>query len=183
MKDLIVVAYGNSFSAQATLDGLRSLENDWLVEINDAVAVTRGYDGKLTVQDSYQMTSKQGAGWGVLLGTLLGGLIAAPFTAGASAAVAAGAVAAGVVGGATLGGVVGAADAETTKEDLGLPEDFVDEVSAALTPGDSAIFAVVESYDPKPIAEYFRGTGGKIIRTTLAPWQQDRVQAILSAGY
>src|SRR6476661_872698 len=138
MKDLIVVAYDNPGSAQATLDGLRALNDDWVVEINDAVAVIRDYDGNLNVQDSYQITSGEGAGLGVILGGLLGGLVLAPFTGGLSAAAAAGAVAAGAVGGATLGGITGATGAELNKEDLGLPEDFVDDVSAALKPGDSA---------------------------------------------
>jgi uncharacterized membrane protein len=180
MKDLIVVAYDNPSSARATLDGLRSLNEDWLIEINDAVAVYRDYEGQLNIQDSYQMTPGEGASWGVLLGGLLGGLLAAPFTGGLSAAAATGAVAAGAVGGASVGALTGAVGADLTKEDLGLPQDFVDQVGAALKPGDSAIFAVVETYDPERIAHYFQGTGGTIIRTSLSAQQADHIQHVLA---
>jgi len=183
MEDLIVVAYKNEYSAQDTLNTLRDLNDDWVVDIHDAVAVVKDEDGKLNVQDSYQVTSKEGAGWGVLIGTMLGGLVLAPFTGGMSAAVAAGTVAAGAVGGAALGGVTGAAMASDDKEDFGLSEDFVSDVSDTIEPSHSAIFALVESHDPEVVAEYFRGTGGKVIRTNLTPYQQERVQEILRDSY
>ena len=113
---------------------------------------------------------------------MVGSLLLVPFTGGLSAAAAASAVAAGAVGGATMGGVTGAIGAEATKEDLGLPEDFVNTMSASLKPNGSAIFAVVESHDPEQIAQYFRGTGGQIITTTLTPWQQERIQHILAGS-
>jgi uncharacterized membrane protein len=118
----------------------------------------------------------------VLLGTILGGLVLAPFTGGLSTA-AAGTVAAGAVGGAALGGIAGAQAASKQKHDFGLPEEFVLEVSETVKPGKSAIFMVVEVDDREYVAEYFRGTGGTIIRTTLTPSEQERVQQILSGSY
>ena len=180
MKDLMVVVYDNPDSALDALDKLRGLNSAWLVGIYDAVAVVRGYDGQLHMQDSYQMTPEEGAGWGVFWGGLLGGLALAPFTGGLSAAVGVATVAAGAVGGATLGGATGAMGAGVHKEDTGLPPYFVDDVSLALKPGASAIFVVAESADPLRVAEFFRGTGGTILRTTLPQGQQERIQAILA---
>src|SRR5437879_11952459 len=80
LEDLIVVTYDNEYMAQETINTLRSLNDNWMVNLYDAVAVTRDVNGKLTVQDSYQLTSKEGAGWGILWGTLIGGLVFAPFT-------------------------------------------------------------------------------------------------------
>src|SRR5690348_8756654 len=125
MEDLIVVTYDNEYKAQDTINTLRSLNDNWIVNLYDAVAVTRDVNGKLNVEDSYQMTSGEGAGWGVLWGTLIGGLIFAPFTGGLSAAAAASAVGAGAVTGAALGGLTGAATASLDKDDFGLSEDFV----------------------------------------------------------
>ncbi len=183
MEDLIVVTYKNEHSAKENMETLRNLSYDWIVDIHDAVAVARDGDGKLHIQDSYKPTTLAGAGWGVLLGTVLGGLALAPFTGGLSAATAAGAVAAGAVSGAALGGATGAAVADMDKADYGLSEDFVDEVSETIKRGQSAIFALVESHDPEKVASYFRGTGGKIIRTNLTPHEQERVQQILSGRY
>lgn len=180
MEDLIVVTYRNEYSAQENLQTLRTLQSDWLVEIHDAVAVARDADGKLHIQDSYKATPQEGAGWGVLIGMILGGLALVPFTAVASAAVTATVMAAGGAGGALIGGLTGAAVATAEKEDNGVSEYFVSEVAANIKRGQSAIFALVESHDPQPVAEYFRGTGGTIIRTNLSPSERWRVQQILA---
>ena len=111
MEDLIVVTYDSEYRAQETMNTLRSLNDNWIVDLYDAVAVSRDVNGRLDIMDSYQMTSKEGAGWGVLAGTLLGGIALAPFTGGLSTAAAAEAVAAGAVSGAALGGITGAAGA------------------------------------------------------------------------
>lgn len=180
MENLIVVAYDTEHKAQETLNALRNLNDDRLVDLVDAVAVTRDVYGALNITDSYQMTSKEGAGWGVVWGTLIGGLLLAPFTGGLSAAAAAGTVAAGAVGGAALGAMTGAAGAAIYKDDFGLSEEFVAKVSMAIGVGDSAIFALADNRDPEQVANYFRGTGGTILSTSLTPQQQERVQQILA---
>jgi uncharacterized membrane protein len=177
------VRYKNEYAAQENVQTLRKLDRDWIVDIHDAVAVARDADGKLHIQDSFQPTSKTGAGWGVLIGTILGGLALAPLTGGLSAAAAAGTVAAGAVGGAAVGGIGGSAIASWDKQSVGLSEDFVSEVSDTIKPGQSAIFALVGSSNPDRVLAYFRGTGGKIIQTNLSPYEQERVQQILSGMY
>lgn len=183
MKELIVVAYDNRHSAREVLDELRLLNYRWVTEIGDAVAIARDQEGNLHVQDSYQPTTRASGVWGVLWGTIFGSLVLAPLTGGLSTAAIAATVAAGALGGATLGGLTSAALAHTYKEDFGLPEDFVSELSTQIKPGGSAIFALLGSYDPDPgpeyVAGYFRGTGGTIIRTTLTSQQQEQVQQIL----
>lgn len=187
MEDMIVVAYKNEHAAQDNLATLRNLNYDWMLDIKDAVAVARDWDGELHVQDSYKATTDEGAGWGALLGTILGGLALAPFTGGMSAAAAAGTVVVGAASGATIGGLTGAVVADDEKEYHGLSEEFVSDVSDSIARGQSAIFAMVESHDPEHdperVASYFRGTGGKIIRTNLSPAEQARAQQILAGKY
>lgn len=183
MADMIAAVYKNQYRAMENMARLRKLDEDWLVDIQDAVAVARDANGKLHIQDSFKPTPQAGAGWGALLGTVLAGLALAPFTGGLSAATAAGGIAAGTVGGATLGGLTGAAVAETDKVQHGLSEEFVTEVSDAIKRGQSAIFALVEVHDPDYVANYFRGTGGRIIRTSLGPHEQQRLQEILAGRY
>jgi uncharacterized membrane protein len=172
--DLIVVAYENEYSAYENLNLLRKFDRDWVVEIHDAVAVAKDSGGKLHIQDSYKATPRAGASWGVLLGTILGGLALVPLTGGLSAAAASGAVAAGATG---------AAMASWNKQAVGLSDEFVSTVSATLGPGDSAVFALIETNDPELAVEFFRGTGGEIIRTNLTASEQERVQKILSGNY
>lgn len=182
MEELFVVSYPNQYSAVENMRILRGLDFDWVVYIHDAVAVARGANGKLRIEDSYKATMSEGAGWGILLGAILGGLAFAPFTGGLSAAAAASTVAAGAAGGATLGGLTGAVAASDEKEIYGVSEEFVAQVSATIKPGQSALFALVESHDPERVARYFQGTGGTIIRTSLSPYEQAHYQRILAEG-
>ena len=87
MHNLIVVGFHNQYRAAEVLNELRRLSDDWVVDLDDAVAVYRDRHGNLRYQQSFALTVGQEAGWGALWGSLLGALLAAPFTAGASAAV------------------------------------------------------------------------------------------------
>ena len=188
MSTLIVVGFKKDmYRASEVLNQLIDMDYDWTVDLRDAVAVYRDYSGKLRVDQSYQMTTGEGAAVGGLFGSLVGltlGVIAAPFTAGASAAVAAGSVAAGTiaagtVGGAALGAAGGAVDAKWWKEDYGISDDFVKEVGTRVQPGDSAIFALLRSADPTFVAAQFSDYGGTVLSSTLTPEQSKKVQAVL----
>src|SRR5262249_8742514 len=106
MSELIVVGFKQDMQRSSeALNLLQDMNSSWMVDLRDAVAVYRDYKGKLRVDQSYQMTTGQGAAWGGLFGGLVGALIAAPFTGGASAAAA---LAAGSIGGVALGATFGA---------------------------------------------------------------------------
>jgi len=181
MAELIVVGFKKDmYRASEVLNTLQEMNNNWVVDLHDAVAVYRDYNGKLRVDQSYQLTSNQGAAWGGLFGGLIGALIAAPFTAGASAAAAAAAVVTGSLSGVALGATAGAIDAEDWKDEYGISEDFVQRVGTMVQPGDSAIFALLRSIDPDLVAAQFKGYGGTIMRTTLNESQRAKVEATLA---
>ena len=180
MSNLIVVGFKKDmYRASEVLNELNDLNDDWVIDLRDAVAVYRDYSGKLRIDQSYQMTTGEEAGWGALWGSLIGLTLAIPFTAFASAAVAAGALAAGALGGGALGAATGALDADWWKDSYGIDEEFVREVGTMVQPGDSAIFALVRTADPTYVAEQFRGYGGTVLRSTLTPEQARKVQAVL----
>lgn len=183
MAELIVVGFKKDMHrASEALNMLQDLNTTWMVDLRDAVAVYRDYKGKLRVDQSYQMTTGEGAAWGGLFGGLIGAMLAAPFTAGVSAAAAAGALAAGSVSGVALGASLGAIDAESWKEDYGISEDFVDRVGTMIQPGDSAVFVLARTINPDLVADAFRGYGGTILRTTLNDTQRARVEATLQGA-
>jgi uncharacterized membrane protein len=180
MSNLIVVGFKKDlYRASQVLNQLNDLDFDWVIDLRDAVAVYRDYSGQLRIDQSYQMSTGEGAGWGALWGSLIGLTLAIPFTAGASAAVAAGALAAGALGGGALGAAGGAIDADWWKDTYGIDDDFVRDVGAMVQPGDSAIFALVRSADPTYVAEQFRGYGGTVLRSTLTSEQTAKLQAVL----
>ena len=177
MAELLVVGFKKDmYRASEALNMLEDMNNSWIVDLNDATAVYRDYSGKLRVDQSYQVTTGEGAAWGGLFGGLIGALLAAPFTGGASAAAA---LTAGSLGGVALGATFGAIDASTWKEDYGISEDFVQRISALVQPGDSAVFVLARAINPDLIADAFSGYGGTVLRTTLSDSQKARVEATL----
>jgi len=178
-QNLTVVGFkGDMFRASAVLNELKSL-SERVVDLSDAVAVYRGYNGELRVDQSYQLTTDKGAALGGLFGSLVGAVLAIPFTAGVSAAAAAGALVVGALTGGALGAGSGAMDASWWKDEFGISEDFVEQVGEMIQPGDSAIFVLLRTADPELMAAQFRGYGGTIVSTTLTPAQRAKVERVL----
>jgi uncharacterized membrane protein len=180
MAHLVVVGFKNDrYKATEILSKLRRLDEDWVIYLRDAVAVYRGYDGELQVDQSYQLTTGEGAAWGTLWGSLIGLTLAAiPFTGGATAPVAA-TLAAGTVGGAAVGAATGAVSAKWWKEDYGLSEDFVRDVSYMIQPGDSAVFMFATG-NPEQAVQQFEGYGGKVLMTSLTEAQKGKIERVLN---
>src|SRR5215469_12455071 len=179
MAELIVVGFKKDmYRASEVLNELLALNDDWVVDLHDAVACYRDDNGKLRVDQSYQMTTGEGAGWGGLMGSLIGLTLAIPLTGGATAP-AAGALAAGALAGGALGAGAGALDASWWKDEFGIPDDFVKQVGGLVQPGDSAVFALLRSANPETVANQFRGYGGTILSTTLSRDQQAKVESVL----
>ena len=181
MAELIVVGFEGTRRAREVLDQVESLNALTAIDLRDAVAVYRTNDGKLRTDRSVEPTSKEGAALGGLVGAVIGGLLAAPFTAGASVPAAAVAVGAGSATlGAIGGAVVGFDDATSFKESYGISEELVRQVGGMVQPGQSAVFVLAHASDPAVIAEQFRGYGGTILRTSLSPALQKKVQETIA---
>ena len=179
MAQLIVVGFKKDmYRASEVLNELQAMDDNWVVDLRDAVAVYRDYNGKLRVDQSYQMTTGEGAGWGGLWGSLIGLTLAIPFTGGATAPAAA-VLAASAAAGRALGAGAGAIDASWWKDEFGIPDDFVKQVGTLIQPGDSAIYALLRTANPDIVADEFRGYGGTILTTTLSRGQQQKVESVL----
>jgi len=177
MAELIVVGFKQDMHRASTvLNTLQEMNDSWVVDLSDGVAVYRDYKGRVRVDQSYRMTTGQGAAWGAIVGGMIGALVAAPVVVAAGATAA---LAGGSVTGVALGATVGAIDVDEWKRDFGINEDFVDSVSAMVQPGDSAICALLRAIDPDLVEAQFRGYGGTILRTTLRPDQKASVEATL----
>ena len=182
MRDLIVVGFPGKHRAAEVLGQLQDLNEQWTIDLADAVAVYRTDDGRLRVDQSVQPTTAEGGAIGGVLGALLGGLLAAPFTAGVSAAAAATAVGVGALSGGSLGAVAGAIDAADWKDEYGVPDEFVRQVGGVVQPGTSAVFALIRTeQDPVVLAKRFSGYGGTVLRTSLTPEKAARVQETIAA--
>ena len=141
--NLMVVGFHGKHRASEVLGQVEQLTYDWSLQLKDGVAAYRTDDGRLRIDQSIQPTTKEGAGYGVFIGSMIGALLAAPFTGGLSAAAAATALGAGAATAGSIGGAIGYEDADTFKREYGISDEFVKEVGGLIQPGDSAVFAVV----------------------------------------
>ena len=180
MNNLTVVSFHGRHRAEEVLDALEQLNEDWVVDLEDAVAVYRNENGTLRIADSLHPTEGQGADIGGSLGIVIGSLLLAPFTGGLSTGAAAATVAGGAVAGGALGAAAGAGDAEDWREEFGISDEFIDRVGGMVKIGDSAIFALIRSADIVALTRYFEGWGGTIISTTLKPSQAAYAQETLT---
>jgi uncharacterized membrane protein len=175
-QDLIVVGFRGTRRASEVLSDMQKLEDDWVVDLKDGVSVYRTDDGQLRIENSVQATPGQAADLGVVVGGLLGGLLAAPLTGGLSAAAAGATIAAGAAGAGLAGAAASAQDAADFKRRYGISDEFVDQVGKLINPGDSAVFVLLRTADPDIVVERFRGYGGQILRTNLSLKEAARVQ-------
>src|SRR5262245_36174513 len=181
MSELIVVGFHGKHRAAEVLDQLQQLEEDWIVELDDAVAAYRRDNGKLRVEQSLTLTGRQGGTLGATLGILIGGLLAAPFTAGASAGAAAAAIGSSALAVGSVGAVAGFDDSTEWKNRYGIADDFVRQVGGMLEPGDSAIFALLTTANRDAVAQRFSRYGGKVLRTTLSTTNEAKLQETIRA--
>lgn len=179
MSNLVVIGFKQDrFRAAEALNKMRQLDFGWTGQLDDAVAVHRGYDGSLVVDQSYEMTSGEGAGWGAVWGAMIG-LLTGIFTGGATLPVAAAIAAATTVGGATVGATIGGVSAKWWKDDFGISDEFIRHVSEMLQPGDSAIFAVLGGV-PQNFQRVFEDFGGNVLTTSLSDEQKEKIENVLN---
>jgi uncharacterized membrane protein len=158
MSSLIVVGYDDIHKAEEVRLTLAKLQRDYLIDLEDAVVVIRKPDGKIKLNQAINLT-EHGAVAGTFWGMLVGALFLSPFL--------------GAAVGAASGAIAGALS------DVGINDQFMKEVAAALKPGTSALFVLVRSATTDKVAEQIQGTGGKIIKTNLTHEDETKLQAVL----
>jgi uncharacterized membrane protein len=145
MSNLIVLSFENSAEAGDARRALRRLEHEGLLDLEDAAVVGRTLDGTLHVDNEVSRSVKIGAFGGAFVGAILGFMF--PL--------------AGIVAGAA----VGALGARWL--DRGVDPGFVKDVSAALQPGTSALFLVVNAANRDATLAALRAFPGRVYHTTL----------------
>jgi uncharacterized membrane protein len=149
MSDLIVIGYPDEATAERVWQELDRLQDEYLVDLEDAAIIRRDTTGKLHVttpaHQAVAWGSLSGMFWGVLIGLLFLFPIA-PLT--------------GIAGG-LMGAALGAAD------DLGIKEDFKRRVQDLVQPGTSAIMMIVRKATMDKVLDALRPYGGTVLQTSL----------------
>ena len=160
MSNLVVVAYPDEQRAAQVMASLQQLQKQYLVDLEDAVYVTKDLDGKIALHQNTN-TAAVGAAGGAMWGALIGLLFFMPL--------------AGMAIGAGTGWLAG------KLSDYGLDDKFVRQVSDNLKPGTSAIFAVVRRSTPDKVIPVISKYGGVVMHTSLSKEAEDRLNAALSS--
>jgi uncharacterized membrane protein len=82
--------------------------------------------------------------------------------------------------GLAVGAATGAVSAALT--DIGINDSFMKELAATMTPGSSTLFVLVRRATPDKVLEELKGTGGRILKTSLSHEDEAKLQAALSAA-
>jgi uncharacterized membrane protein len=167
MSDLIAIVYPNLQTAQDARGALSRLQTEHLIEIDDAVVVTKGTDGKVNLDQTIPLTSVGAAG-GALHGGLWGGLIGFLFLA--------------PLLGMVVGGLAGAAGGALSGKasDIGVDDNLMKQLGSQFTPGTAALFVLVRKATPDKVVEELSQYGGTVIRSSLTHDQEAALQQALS---
>ena len=68
------------------------------------------------------------------------------------------------------------------KDDVGINDAFMKELAETMKPGSSVLFALVRSASPDRVLEELKGTGGKVLRSSLSHEDETRLQTAISAA-
>jgi uncharacterized membrane protein len=179
MPELFVVGFrDNIHRASGVLDELRVLDDQWIRDLADAVAVHRDVDGTVAMDQGYRPTGRRAAEWGGTLGVLIGVSLSIPYLAGGSGSIAEGVMTAAGLARVGLGGV----EVSFWKDTLGIPEEFLKPAGQQVLPGDSAIFAILDAFDSAPAARGFQRYGGTILQLSLDAHLRSRILRLLEDG-
>lgn len=158
-SQLIAVSYPDMFKAEEVRLTLMKLQRAHLVDLEDAVVVTKDAEGKVKLNQINNLPVRgavAGSFWGMLIGLIfLNPLL-------------------GAVIGASSGAVSGALS------DIGINDDFMKELGATLCPGTSALFVLVRSITLDKVLPEIEPFGGKILQTSLSNEDEASLQAALN---
>lgn len=163
MSELIVVAFDDQFKAEQVRIDLLQMEQEHLVDLEEAAVVVRKKDGKVKLHHVGHFTIPLALGGG-FVGVLAGLIVINPAVA-----------LFGLVAGSGLGAAIG------SLKEIGIDEKFMKDLGSHLKPGTSALFIVAKEGKPEVILKELERFGGKVLRTSLKHEDEDKLRAALAA--
>jgi uncharacterized membrane protein len=155
MSNLFVVGYDEPHKADEVCLKLQKLQSEYLLDLEDVVVAVKNEEGKVKLHQAGNLFSDcafSGGFCGSLTSLIL------------------------------LNAAAGAASGALT--DVGINDHFMRELAATLIPGSSALFVLVRRASPDRgrVLEELKGSGGKILKTSLSHEDEAIIQAALSAA-
>src|SRR5499425_1159283 len=147
MSTLVVIEYDDPFKAEEVRISLMKLHKDYLIDLEDAVVAVKDQKGKVRLHQAVNLTAAgalSGGFWGLLIGMIfLNPLL-------------------GMAMGAAAGAVSGAL------RDVGINDNFMKDLTENMKPSSSTLFVLVRKVTPDKVLDEIKGTGGKVLQTSLS---------------
>jgi uncharacterized membrane protein len=160
MSDLIVISFEDEQTAFALRAELAKLQQEYLIEMDDAVVVTKDDKGKVKLHQAQNLTAAGAVGGG-FWGTLIGMIFLNPLL------------------GAAVGAGAGALSGALT--DIGISDDMMKSFAESFKPGCSALFVLVrKATGDKVLAGLSEFTGkGKVLQTSLTKDKEEDLRKVI----
>lgn len=160
MSNLVVITFEDETTAFEMRAELAKLQKEYLIEMEDAVVVTKSDQGKTKLHQAVNLTAAGAAGgsfWGLLIGMIfLNPLV-------------------GMAAGAGAGAISGALS------DIGIDDKTMKEMATSFKPGCSALFVLVKKATGDKVLERlapFAGKG-KVFQSSLSKDSEDALREAL----
>jgi len=149
------------YKAEETRLKLRKLQSEFLIDLEDAVVAVKDAAGKIKLHQAIDLTTA-GALSGGFWGSLIGLIFLNPLL------------------GMAVGAGAGAASGALT--DVGINDQFMKDLASTMASGSSALFVLVRKSTPDKVLEELKGSGGKVLKTSLSHEDKATLQSALSAA-
>lgn len=160
MSQLVAVVFDDESTAFEMRAALAKMQKQYLLEMEDAVVVTRDTNGKTKLHQAVSLTGAGAVGggfWGMLIGLLfLNPLL-----------------------GAAVGAGVGAISGYFT--DIGLDNKMMTEIGQTMKPGSSALFILIRKMTADKVLEGLKPFvgKGKVFQTSLSKDEENTLREAL----
>lgn len=160
MSDLVVVMFKDQSTAFEMRAALAKMQKQYIIEMEDAVVVTKDEMGKVKLHQAMNLTvagAASGGFWGLLIGLIfLNPLL-------------------GWAAGASVGAISG------KLSEIGIDDKMIKELADSFANGDSALFVLVRKATPDKVLEGLKEFAGKgkVLKTSLKQDSEEELRAVL----
>jgi uncharacterized membrane protein len=160
MSTMVAIVFHDESSAFEMRGALAKMQNQFLLDMDDAVVVTRDPKGKTKLHQAVSLTAAGAVGggfWGMLIGLLfLNPLLGAAIGAGAGA----------------LAGKF---------REIGVDDRMIGDIRAELTPGSSALFVLVRNVTVDKVLDGLKPFAGRgrVFQTSLSKDDERALREVL----
>jgi len=167
MSTLVVLGFDGIHTADEVLNKLRSMQKEYLIDLEDSCVVEREKNGKVYIKQAVNLTklgAAAGGSRGALWGAIVGLLFLNPLAG----------MAIGAITGAGAGAISG------SLADYGIADDFIKRLADTIPSGSSALFILFRTVNEDKVLPEIEPYKPRILRSSLTNEGEEKLKTALS---